>query len=329
MFRLMDPVSRRMMGVRSDTTMQISRVVASRLSDEPRPLRLCYDADILRVSASKTRPERQFKQVGAEYIGANTEKFYPEILVMAVQALSDLGVPSLNFDFTAPEIPHLLIGSNQEAPLLLEMLQKRDQSALKKMGKTGQQLSMLLDLTGTKKQVQAKIENKLYIQKLASAKIIQSIKKTLKFMEEVEKTLEEFDLKDAVRLTFDPCETQGFSYQSGPSFTVFSAQSRSELGRGGSYDCQFQLAPDHLHSEPAFGMTFYMDAILRLLPKDSSIKRLAVSAKETWSAVRTLQAQGYEIVRLPYAEVDETLAHSYQCFGYLKQNKILTVKNRK
>jgi ATP phosphoribosyltransferase regulatory subunit len=39
-FRLMDPVSQRMMGVRADMTIQVARIAATRLANAPRPLRL-------------------------------------------------------------------------------------------------------------------------------------------------------------------------------------------------------------------------------------------------------------------------------------------------
>src|SRR3712207_6204015 len=41
-FRLMDPVSQRMLGLRADMTLQVARIAASRLAHAPRPLRLCY-----------------------------------------------------------------------------------------------------------------------------------------------------------------------------------------------------------------------------------------------------------------------------------------------
>ncbi len=69
-FRLMDPVSQRMMGVRADITVQIARIAESRLHRAERPLRLCYAGEVLRVKGDALRPERQFAQVGAELIGA-------------------------------------------------------------------------------------------------------------------------------------------------------------------------------------------------------------------------------------------------------------------
>ena len=51
MFRLMDPISQRMMGLRADITTQVARIAATRLKAAPRPLRLCYAGQVLRVRA--------------------------------------------------------------------------------------------------------------------------------------------------------------------------------------------------------------------------------------------------------------------------------------
>src|SRR5439155_12102766 len=69
-FRMMDPISHRMIGVRADMTPQIARIAATRLGNAPRPLRLSYAGQVLRVKGSEIRPERQIGQVGGELIGA-------------------------------------------------------------------------------------------------------------------------------------------------------------------------------------------------------------------------------------------------------------------
>ena len=48
-FRLMDPESHRMMGLRADITVQVARVATSRLANAPRPLRVSYAGDVTRV----------------------------------------------------------------------------------------------------------------------------------------------------------------------------------------------------------------------------------------------------------------------------------------
>jgi ATP phosphoribosyltransferase regulatory subunit len=62
-FRLMDPVSQRMIGLRADMTPQVARIATTRLRHAPRPLRLCYAGQVLRVKGSQLRPERQVGQV--------------------------------------------------------------------------------------------------------------------------------------------------------------------------------------------------------------------------------------------------------------------------
>ncbi len=70
-FRLMDPVSQRMLAVRADMTLQVARIATTRLANAPRPLRLSYAGQVLRVRGSQLRPERQFGQAGIELIGAD------------------------------------------------------------------------------------------------------------------------------------------------------------------------------------------------------------------------------------------------------------------
>jgi len=48
-FRLMDPVSNKMLGIRADITVQIERLVSTRLKNVPKPLRLSYAGQVLRL----------------------------------------------------------------------------------------------------------------------------------------------------------------------------------------------------------------------------------------------------------------------------------------
>src|SRR5208282_998846 len=89
-FRMMDPVAHRMIGVRADMTPQIARIAATRLGNAPRPLRLSYAGQVLRVRASEIRPERQVGEVGAELIGAAGPAADVEVIAVAGAALAAL-----------------------------------------------------------------------------------------------------------------------------------------------------------------------------------------------------------------------------------------------
>src|SRR5260221_12999726 len=94
-FRLMDPVSHRMMGLRADITPQVARIAASRLKNSPRPLRLSYAGQVLRVKGEQMRPERQLGQAGIELVGATSAAADAEGVLLAVFALGHAGGPLL------------------------------------------------------------------------------------------------------------------------------------------------------------------------------------------------------------------------------------------
>ena len=86
-FRIMDPLSQKMMALRSDMTAQISRISSTRMSHLPRPLRLSYSGDVLRVKGDSFNMDRQKTQVGAELIGVQSEIIDAEIILLCVKSL--------------------------------------------------------------------------------------------------------------------------------------------------------------------------------------------------------------------------------------------------
>ncbi len=108
-FRVMDPVTQRMMGMRADMTVQVARIAATRLSREPRPLRLAYAGDVLRVKGSQLRPDRQFIQAGLELIGCDTPEADAEVIFIAAHALARIGVPEGCVELTLPPLVPLML----------------------------------------------------------------------------------------------------------------------------------------------------------------------------------------------------------------------------
>ena len=103
-FRVMDPVSQRMIGLRADMTPQVARIATTRLKDAPRPLRLCYAGQVLRVKGGGIRSERQVGQVGAELIGSDDVAADVEVVSVAAEALGALGISGLSVDLTLPTL---------------------------------------------------------------------------------------------------------------------------------------------------------------------------------------------------------------------------------
>ena len=291
-FRLMDPVSQRMMGVRADVTAQIARIATSRLSGEIRPLRLSYAADVLRVNGTQLRTERQFCQVGCELIGVDSVMADVEMPLVALKALSAGGVEGLSIDLTVPTLIHHIYEETQTDEetqgLLDSLIEKRDRDAIAgEGGKAAQLIAQLMGLEGTAAKAEEGLK-KIPLPKNAGA----DVQKLLAVASGLRAALDVYGLSD-IQITIDPLERRGFEYQTGVSFTLFALDARGELGRGGRYDVTVRGKMP----ETATGFTLYMDSILRVVSPHTALASQTVNADASWKEVKALQDQGVAVVR--------------------------------
>ena len=291
-FRLMDPVTHRMLGVRADITAQVSRIVSSRLQNEPRPLRLTYANDVLRTRGSQMRTERQFVQVGCELIG-NIEGVQSdiEICVLALLGLKSLEIEDITLDLTIPGFVRRLLGDTplNQVTVIEKAVKQRDVEALEAMEiAEASVIAQVIGTVGSAKDALGALEKidlpvSLQEDLVRLRKVYQGIVDVMA------------DLKiDDVSLTMDVLEQCGFEYHKSLGFTLFSSNIRGELGRGGCYDVHFGQGED---DELARGFTLYMDTISRSKTSFPEEKRVFVSADEPWSTIIEIQEQGWIVVR--------------------------------
>ena len=255
-FRLMDPVSQRMLGLRADMTPQVARIAATRLRKAARPLRLCYGGQILQVKGSQLRSERQFGQVGVELIGAGQDAADAEVVLLAAEALSAAGAAHLSIDLNLPPLVGALadgLGLDAERSTALRTaLDRKDDAAVATIaGDRAPVFTDLLRAAGPADTALAALA-KLSLPKAAKADVAR-LRRVVKLIR---------DSAPDLTLTIDPVEHRGFEYQTGISFIIFARGVRGELGRGGRYATDL---PDG-GSESSTGFTLYMDTVLRALP---------------------------------------------------------------
>lgn len=257
-FRLMDPVSQRMMAIRPDMTVQVARIATTRLANAPRPLRLGYAGQVLRVKGSQLRPERQFGQVGAELIGPSTPAADAEVIIMAAGALSLIGVPGLSVDLCLPTlVPAVIAGHDldgEDEDRLRAALDRKDAAFVASLAGRlgGERAEILSALVATAGPAGRTLEALAALDLKGGAAAERDVLSGV-----VESVLAGAgDLK----LTIDPVENRGFEYHTGVTFTLFARGVRGELGRGGRY-----LAGDGA-DDRATGFTLFMDTVLRALP---------------------------------------------------------------
>jgi ATP phosphoribosyltransferase regulatory subunit len=286
-FRLMDPISHRMIGVRADMTPQIARIAATRLGNAPRPLRLSYAGQVLRVKGSEIRPERQVGEVGAELIGAAGPEADVEAVAVAGEALEALGVPDLSVDVTLPTLVPTIVEAygiaGARAAALRAALDHKDAAAVvEHAGEAGALLGRLLAAAGPAATALPALD-RLDLPERAGAErrrlgaVLDGLAAAA----------------PGLRVTIDPVENRGFEYHTGISFAFFAgaAAARSalgELGRGGRYEAGDPAAP-----EPATGFTLYTDTILQALPGAATPRRVLVPLGADRSRAAALRVEGW------------------------------------
>ncbi|MBL4788203.1 MAG: ATP phosphoribosyltransferase regulatory subunit [Kordiimonadaceae bacterium] len=286
MFRVMDPDTQRMMAVRSDMTTQMARLAATRLADAPRPLRLAYSGSVLRTKGSQIRPAREFSQAGVELVGSNTVKADLEVVIIAVEALTAVGIERLSLDLTLAPLASLLCEQFGLADVvrdtIIEALDAKDASALAVLPSDQRTVfEQLLNATG---------EASGAITKLSAislngdaGQLVGQLKLLVALLHE---SLPELSV------TIDPCETHGFEYKSGVGFAFFAKGFKSELGRGGRYHV---VHPDGTQEE-ATGFSVYLDGLMAALPVLSKAEKLYIPAKVSLAEAKKLRAEGWRTI---------------------------------
>lgn len=81
-----------LLGLRSDMTVPIARLVASRFADAEPPFRLCYLASAYRAVRPQSGQLREFEQAGVELIGASPAEGTVEVIEVLEAALDAAGL---------------------------------------------------------------------------------------------------------------------------------------------------------------------------------------------------------------------------------------------
>jgi ATP phosphoribosyltransferase regulatory subunit len=286
MFRLMDPASQRMMAVRADITLQVARIAGTRMVDVPRPVRLSYAGQILRVRGNQLRPERQFAQVGVELIGPDDVAADVEVIILAAEGLRAAGISEPTIDINSPAlVANILSGIDLDDSAvsdLRESLDRKDAGATEEilraqgvlLSDSGKALCALIRTVGPACQV---------IEELKSIDLPDGARAEVQRLTDV--VLGVSTASPDLSLALDPVEYRGFEYQTGVSFTVFAEGVRGELARGGRYITE--------SGEAATGVSLYMDTILRALPEATPVSRLYLPTGTAFSVGQAQRADGW------------------------------------
>ncbi len=316
-FRLMDPISQRMIALRADMTTQVARIAGTRLANTARPLRLCYAGEALRVKGSDMEPERQIGQVGAELIGSDAIAADIEAVTLAAEALSSLGIDGLSVDLTLPTLVPAICRATGIGGAVLDSLRRaldhKDSAAVAASGgKAASVLQKLLAAAGAATPA---------LKAIAALDLAPEAAAERARLAAVAAQLAA--AMPSLSITIDPVENRGFEYHTGVSFSFFARGIKSELGRGGRY----RTGNGTGEGEDATGFTLYTEAVLEAMTPHRPAPRLYVPAGSDAKAAARWRSQGYVTVAGLVAVKDATAeARRLSCAHVLSGDKIVGVE---
>jgi ATP phosphoribosyltransferase regulatory subunit len=281
LLRVIDPISQQTLALRPDITAQVGRIAATRMAHRPRPLRLCYAGQVMKVRGTQLRPEREMCQSGCEIIGTDSVTAVIETIRVALDSLAAAGATGLSVDLTLPDLVPLLAAGPMPLPegaleAVIAELDGKDAGALAALG-----ASAYLPLIEAAGPVEAALARLAVID--AGGLLASRIEGVRAIVAGV---------ADRATLTLDPTERHGFEYQSWIGFSLFADGVRGEIGRGGSYSI---VHPDG-REEPAVGFSLYLDPIVDAGMAPAGRARVFLKAGFAPAEAARLRAQGYATV---------------------------------
>jgi ATP phosphoribosyltransferase regulatory subunit len=307
-FKMVDPLSGRMLGFRADITPQAARVDAHLLG-QAGVCRLCYCASVVHAQPAGLLSNREPIQLGCELFGFEGLQADLEIQELALASLDVAGITHVHLNLTDRAILLALRASDPafaaaEQPLL-QALAAKDRAALEALsgGLKAQTTQALMALVG------------LYGPALGPNGVLARARQELPKLEQITQSLDRltavaesalFVRHPQCQLTVDLADLQGWDYHNGIMFSIYCPGHPDAVVRGGRYD---GMGEAFGRSRPATGFSVELRVLAELAgpsaePADAPVAAPWQDDADLREAIAHLRDNGRVVVCMP--------AHDFQ-----------------
>lgn len=290
-FKLVDPISGRLLGLRPDMTTQVARIDAH-LLNRASVTRLCYAGNVLHTHPSGLHATREPLQIGAEIYGHAGLEADAEIQELALSTLALAGFTQVRLDLTHVGVLRAIIeedaaAAKDEAVLYLA-LRAKDVSDLKALtaNYAPQTRDALLALTN------------LY----GDIDVLKKAREVLPDLPGIARALAELAALAAsaigrAEVAIDLADLRGYQYESGAMFALYVPGLPNAVARGGRYD---HVGEAFGRARPATGFSLDLRELARLLPtaeRKHSIRAPWGNAPELKEKIAELRKSGEVVIQ--------------------------------
>ena len=298
-FKMTDPLSGKLLGIRADITPQVARIDAHQLRREE-PVRLCYMGSVFRTRSDGFSATRSPLQIGAELYGHAGVESDLEILCLMMATLSAAGIDNVFLDLGHVGIFRGLaeeagLDAGQERALFAALQRK----AVPEIRSLVQEFSLptglaeqFVELAGLNGKADV-LDRAVELFGGASDQVRDAVEYVRRAGQMLESCLPELPVH------YDLAELRGYQYQNGLVFAAFVPGAGKEIARGGRYD---DIGAKFGCARPATGFSTDLKTLMRFGREDRSEKQEKIFAPWEGDAdldrlVDELRRQGSVVVR--------------------------------
>lgn len=259
-----------LLALRPELTSLVARTVATRFLKRERPIRLCYSGEVFRYDDPAERSTREFHQLGVEHIGEPNIIADIEVLLVAAEVLTALGLKDFRIalshvDFFRGVADFLKLDVGQQATLR-QLIDRRNslvlaeflQSVAPQIEKARRDdFCRLTQIAGKEDAIESARE----------VLINEKSRAAVEHLAQIFSTLRKLGLGD--NFDIDLGDTGGQEYYTGLVFKVFVPGLGVEVGSGGRYD---NLIANFGKSEPAVGFSFALDGLVAAIATQNQVQ---------------------------------------------------------
>ena len=312
-FRVLDPISQKMMGIRSDITVQIARISCGSLVELPRPLKVCYSGEVLRVNNNSLNLSRQSTQIGSEIIGIEQNDCENEIITLMIESLNCLRIKNFFINFTMPTLISAIAKDFKLSKTDLEFVRDRfNNKNLDGLEKISKRLKIISDAL-----IDSVGDAKVNLKKLKKIKFTKKIKLEIQsFIKIISRIIKDFP---CLKILIDPLEIDESNYHTGIAFKVFS-ENFKELFSGGNYK---------VSNENCIGFSGFTESLLlESFMKKKTIKKILIPKYSDPKLKKNLQKKGFftfQAIKKLNKQQIKIEANKQECNYYFFDNDIFKV----
>lgn len=264
-FRFVD-IDGRLVALRSDLTVPVARMVATRFTDIEAPYRLRYNAEVYREQEQLRGQPRQVTQIGIELIGDQTVTADIEVLQLAIRGLKAAGLKSFKLHINDVSIFRALTHCASSDQKWLDAIH---QSAISgdmiEIRQLAQRIETdVADLLTDLPMLCGGIDTLHHVKDLIAPLCPDAIPAVERLIE-IGKVLSNDDCGQ--HIMFDFSVMSEFSYYTGLVFDIYAPFFGLELGSGGRYD---KVLADFGRDLPAAGFAYDLDRVEEVLSQNAN-----------------------------------------------------------